>query len=101
MSQGTATGTAASVEMLAAAPTGNRDRVTIMLTDATASAYFGFNTAAVAGEGVGLLRVGDTVIVEDELARSQINIIGDGAVVSYQTGSVVLVAKGPVVLPTS
>lgn len=99
MSQGTATGTAASVEMLASGLV--RDRITIMLTDATASAYFGFNTPAIAGEGIGLLRVGDSVIVEDELARGQINIIGNGAVVSYQTGSVVSVAKGPVLLPAS
>ena len=98
MAQGTATGTAASVEMLSET---RYDRVTIQLIDATAAAYFGFNTAAVIGEGIGLLRVGDTVIVAAELARNQINIIGDGAVVSYQTGAVAAVTRGPNPLPSS
>ena len=99
MAQGTATGTAASVEMLAVSR--YRDRVTFQMTDASAAVYFGFNTAAVVGEGIGLRRIGDYVTVGAELARGQINIIGNGGIVSYQTGNVIVAGTGPVVLPAA
>ncbi len=99
MAQGTATGTAASVAALAANKF--RNKVTFQMTDATAEVYFGFNTDAVAGEGSGLRRVGDSFVVEKELALGAINIIGNGGVVSYQTGNVVSVVTGPIVLPAA
>ncbi len=99
MSQGTATGTATSAELLASSR--YRESITFTMTDATATASFGFSTAAVAGEGLELFRVGDSFTVCCELARSQINIIGNGAVVSYQTGNVRQVVRGPNPLPSS
>ncbi len=99
MAQGNASGAAASAAALAADY--QRDKVTFQLTDSSTSIYFGFNTAAVSGEGISLARVGDTLIVEKELARGAINIIGNGGVVSYQTGNVVAVTRGVNPLPSA
>ena len=99
MSKGKATGTAASVAALAA--DAYRDRVTFQMYDATAAVYFGFGEDAVANEGLGLSRIGDTFTVTGELARPAINIIGNGGKVSYQTGAVVSVVSGPVILPAA
>lgn len=86
MDSGKATGTAASVEMLAADR--NRGSVAIMLYDDTASIAIGLDKAAVADEGVILREIGSSVVLLDEAARAQINIIGNGGIVTYQTGPV-------------
>ncbi len=101
MAQGEVTGTSASAEALAV--NRYRDRVTFQMTDASQTIHFGFNNAAVVDEGLALRRVGDSFTVKDELARGQINIIasGTGGQASYQTGNVVSVVTGPIVLPTA
>jgi len=83
---GKATGTAASAEMLAA--DNYRDSVTIMLYDDTAPVAIGIGEAAVADEGVVLRELGDSVEIRGYAAIKQINIIGNGGIVTYQTGPV-------------
>ena len=85
MTSGKATGTAASAQMLAASE--YRDKVTIMLQNAVSCAI-GVGEAAVADEGVILAEIGDVCELEGVAARAQINIIGDTASVTYQTGPV-------------
>ncbi len=101
MAQGELTGTGTSAEALTADV--SRGRVTFQMTDATETIHFGFNTAAVIDEGLALRRVGDSFTVAEELARGQINIIASGAggQASYQTGSVVTVVTGPIILPAA
>ena len=101
MAQGEITGTGTSAEALATSR--YRDKVTFQMTDASETIHFGFNTAAVVDEGLALRRVGDSFTVSEELARGQINIIASGAggQVSYQTGNVVSVVTGPIVLPAA
>lgn len=99
--QGEVTGTSASAEALAANI--QREYVTFQMTDDSETIHFGFNTAAVVNEGLALRRVGDSFSVGRELARGQINIIASGAggQASYQTGAVLSVVTGPIVLPTA
>ena len=99
MAQGEVTGTSASAQALAA--NNRRDKVIFQMTDDAQTIHFGFNNAAVVNEGLALRRVGDSFIVEKELARGQINIIASGAggQASYQTGNVVSAVTGPIVLP--
>lgn len=101
MAQGEVTGTSASAEALAADE--RRDKVTFQMTDDSETIHFGFNDAAVVDEGLALRRIGDSFIVEKELARGQINIIasGTGGQASYQTGNVVSVVTGPILLPAA
>ncbi len=101
MAQGEVTGTSASAEALAADD--RRGDVTFQMTDASQTIHFGFNTAAVVDEGLALRRVGDSFTVSRELAIGQINIIASGAggQASYQTGAVLSVVTGPIVLPVS
>ncbi len=98
MAQGNATGTSASVVMLAADE--DRGAVTLTLTNATAAAL-GVGVAAVADEGLLLIRTGDTIEIEGPNAREAIYIIGNGAIVAYQTGGPIRVARGPNPLPSS
>ncbi len=93
MAKGTATATASSAEMLAVDE--RRDRVTIQMHDESAAVYIGLNEDAVVGEGIGLYGIGDTVILDWEWARAQINSIGNTGKVSYQTGNVASVTRGP------
>ena len=101
MSRGKATGTATSAEALAVDV--SRGQVTFQMNDESESVYFGFNEAAVVGEGIGLRKIGDSFQVKSELARGQINIIASGAggVVGYQTGEVVRVDTGPLLVPAA
>ena len=87
MTSGKATGTATSAELLAADR--YRGKVTIMLQNAVACAI-GIGEDAVVDEGVLLAEAGDIVELTDEAARAQINILGDTASVTYQTGPVVV-----------
>jgi hypothetical protein len=85
MSKGKATGTAASAELLAADE--YRCRVVIMKVNATPVAI-GIGEAAVADEGIILNEIGDVAELNDEAARAQINIIGNGGTITYQVAPV-------------
>lgn len=91
MTKGKATGTAASAEVLAADE--YREKVTIILLNAVSCA-FGLGVAAVADEGVILEEIGDSLEVEAEAARGQINVIGNTASLAYQTGPVTVRRNG-------
>ena len=66
-----------------------RDWVAIVLYDDSAPVAIGIGgAAAVADEGIALRELGDSVVLEREAARGQINIIGNGGIVTYQTGPV-------------
>ena len=93
MTSGKKTGTAASVQLLAADQ--DRDQVTIMLYDKTAPIAIGVSgEAAVADTGIVLREIGDTVHLYNEAARGVIDILGNGGKVSYQTGPVLVVTNG-------
>jgi hypothetical protein len=49
---------------------------------------------AVAGEGIQLVRAGDSVVLVGEQARLKISVIGNGGTGTFQTGKVVFNA-GP------
>jgi hypothetical protein len=83
---GKATGTLSSAEMLAADR--HRDKVTIMLYDGTSPVSIGVGEAAVADEGLVLRVVGSVCEIDKYAATKQINIIGNGGIVTYQTGPV-------------
>lgn len=83
---GKATGTASSAEMLAASE--YRDQVTVMLYDDTSPVAIGIGEDAVADEGVVLRELGDSCTIRGAAARAAINIIGNGGIVTYQTGDV-------------
>jgi hypothetical protein len=93
MTSGKQTGTAASAELLAADQ--YRDHVTIILYDKAAPVAIGVGgAAAVADTGLVLREIGDNCTLHEEAARGQINIIGDGGKVSYQTGPVEIGTNG-------
>ena len=86
MAKGKATGTAASAELLAADE--YREVVLIMLQNNVSCAFGLIGEAAVADEGIILVEIGDWVRLVGPKARGQINIIGNTASVTYQTGDV-------------
>ncbi len=94
MSQGTFTGTGASVAVIAADV--NRDLLCIQMIDATETVTFGFGTDAVIGQGITFSRVGDSIRLRDRLARGTVNVIASGAggICVYQDGDIVFGA-GP------
>lgn len=83
---GTTTGGTGSAEVLAADV--YRDFVTIMLQSDHPCAFAFEGATAVAGTGVMLNEIGDSVSVVRELARGQINVLGNGAVLTWQEGPV-------------
>jgi len=95
MTSGNQTGTAASVVLLAADE--YREQVAILMYDKTAAIAIGVGgAAAVADTGISLRFIGDSVVLYGEAARGQINILGNGGKVSYQTGPVVPNCQGSV-----
>ena len=84
MAKGSFTGTSASAALVAA--DANRDCLLIQHTNATTCAL-GIGEAAVAGSGIQLLKIGDSVVLRGHNARQAINVIGNGATGAYQDGS--------------
>lgn len=84
--RGKTTGTSGSAELLAADE--YRGYVTIMLQSDNACALAFEGEAAIADQGVMLNEVGDSVEVLGELARGQINVIGNNAALTWQEGPV-------------
>ena len=84
MSKGNFTGTSASALLIAADY--HRDCLVIQHTNATTCAL-GIGEAAVAGEGLQLLKIGDTIKLTDANARKAIYVIGNGATGTYQDGT--------------
>jgi hypothetical protein len=91
IAKGSATGTASSAELLAAGE--ERDYVTIVLTNAI-PLTIGVGAAAAAGSGIVLTKQGEGVRLGGNLARRQINIIGNGATVQYQVGELEMFGGG-------
>ena len=91
---GTFTGTGASVAVIAADE--YRDFLCIQMIDATETVTFGFDAAAVIGEGITFSRVGDSIRLRDRLARGAVRVIASGAggICVYQDGDIVFGA-GP------
>ena len=87
MSQGTFTGTGASVAVLAADI--YRDELCIQMIDATAEITIAFGTTVVADQGIKLVNIGDSVTIRGWLARESVNVIGDGGICVYQDGNIV------------
>lgn len=85
---GKVSGGSSSGELLAA--DAYRGYVTIMLQSDTACALAFEGAAAIADRGVMLNEIGDSVQVLGELARGQINVIGNGAALTWQEGPVVV-----------
>jgi len=83
MAKGNFTGTGASALLVAA--NYNRGKLVIQHTNDTTAAL-GIGEAAVAGEGLQLLKSGDSVVLADHLAREAIYVIGNGATGTYQEG---------------
>lgn len=92
MAKGSATGTAASVAVLAADY--NRDEVFLQKTNDTVLAI-GIGEAAEAGKGIQLVNVNDAVYLCGPAARNAIYIIGNGGTLTYQTGYSVKFTPGP------
>ncbi len=92
MAKGKQTGTSSSVELLAASD--YQEDVTIMHQNATPVAIGLIGEAAVADEGIILTEIGDSVRLSGAQARGQINIIGNGGTVTYQTGLVAVRLNG-------
>lgn len=85
MAKGTFTGTAASAVLVAADV--NRDTLLIQKTNATTVAL-GIGEAAVAGNGIQLVNIGDVAILRGAAARAAIYVIGNGGTGTYQDGDV-------------
>ena len=83
MAKGSWAGTASSAELVAV--DNYREYLTIQLTNDITVAL-GFGEAAVVGEGIQLMQTGDTVTVRGHLARSAVNVIGNTAIGTYQSG---------------
>lgn len=91
MAKGSWTGTATSAQLVAA--NFNRDCLVIQHTNATTAAL-GIGEDAVAGQGLQLLKIGDTVVLTGANARQAINVIGNGATGTYQDGTGIMFAAG-------
>lgn len=74
MSQGSFALTGATSELIVAANE-NREYLTIQLKG-SATIELGFGTAAVAGEGIKLIKPGDSVLIQGALAREAVYGIG-------------------------
>ncbi len=90
--RGKATGTSSSAELLAADE--YRGFVTIMLQNAVSCAFGFSGEAAVDDQGVILIEIGDSIEVRGELAREQINVIGNTASLTWQEGPLTVRRKG-------
>ena len=84
MAKGNFTGTSASALLIAASD--YRDCLVIQHTNATQCAL-GIGEAAVAGSGLQLIKIGDTVKLTGANAREAIYVIGNGATGTYQDGT--------------
>jgi len=82
MAKGAFTGTAASTEIVAA--NAYRDGIILQHTNATAI-EIGIGEAAVAGSGVKLIKIGDTLVLRGADARAALYGIGNGGTLQYQT----------------
>lgn len=83
MAKGSWSGSGSSAQLVAA--DNNRDYLTI-ISSTTNTAALGLGEAAVAGEGIQLFAIGDSVILRGHLARGIVYVIGASAAGSYQTG---------------
>lgn len=92
MAKGNFTGAAASAKVIDADV--YRDSLVIQMTDASAILSLGIGETAVAGEGVQLVNVGDTVHLRGPAARRAIYAIGNGGKAAYQDGDI-LISRGP------
>ena len=85
--QGAWTSTQATSQVIAG--DNNRTSLTVqMVTAASSPTSLGFGTAAVFGEGVQLVNIGDSVTVRGHLAQLAVNAICDSGLTSgggYQT----------------
>ena len=95
MSKGNFTGTSASAVLVAADEF--RDKILIQKTNATVVAL-GIGEDAVAGEGIQLGPIGDSVVIRGFLATLAINVLGNGGTGAYQTGDVTF-DPGPYIAP--
>lgn len=91
MAKGNFTGTSASALLVAA--DAYRDCLVIQHTNATTCAL-GIGEAAVAGEGLQLMKIGDTVVLTDAAARQAIYVIGNAATGTYQGGTGIAFSAG-------
>lgn len=91
MEKGNFSGTSASAALLAADE--SRGQVLIQKTNATVVAL-GIGEDAVAGEGIQLGPIGDSVVIRGYAATLAINVIGNNGAGTYQTGDVTF-APGP------
>lgn len=96
MQQGNGTGTAASAELLA--ENVNRGNVILTLTNDVPVGIGVGGADAVADEGSPLFSAGDSITLTGVAATGQINIIGNTAVVAYQTGPVISRPAGAAIL---
>jgi len=85
MAKGKWTATAASTVIVAADE--HRDRLLIQKNNDTAVAL-GLGEAAVAGEGVQLVNIGDTAVLRGHEARGAVYAIGNNGAGTYQDGDV-------------
>lgn len=83
--KGNWTGTAASAEIVPANL--NREYLLIQHSDATTVAL-GIGEDAVAGEGIQLFKIGDTVRLRGPMARKAVYAIGNTGAGTYQEGDV-------------
>jgi len=87
MAKGTWEATAASTAIIAA--NAYRDQLLIQKLDVGCVAVsLGIGEAAIAGEGVQLVNVYDTIILHGAAARGAVYAIGDGGSGTYQDGDV-------------
>jgi hypothetical protein len=91
MAKGNFTGSAASALLVAADY--NRECLIIQHTNAVTCAL-GIGEAAVAGEGLQLLKIGDTIKLTGSNARQAIYVIGNTATGTYQDGTGIEFAPG-------
>jgi len=92
MAAGNFTGTASSAAILAEDE--YREYVFLQKTNDTTVAL-GIGTAAVAGKGIQLTNVNDTVLLTGPAARNAIYVIGNGGTGTYQTDYDIAYTPGP------
>ncbi len=84
MAKGNFTGTGTSAVLIAANQ--YRDTLLIQKTDNTVVAL-GIGETAVAGEGIQLVNINDSVVLRGPAARGAVYVIGDGGNGTYQDGA--------------
>jgi hypothetical protein len=91
MAKGNFTGGSASAKVI----TGNVYKGTLVIqhTNATQVAL-GLGEAAVAGSGIQLIKIGDTVVLRGAEARMDIYAIGNGGTCTFQDGDDISVYPG-------